>query len=47
MITVTLEIVLDGYEEDLADVLDNLVSEALMSCGIYPSSVLIDRVEED
>lgn len=45
MTTVRLEIELDGDYEDLADILDEKVCEALHTIGIYPSSVITDEIE--
>ena len=47
MITVTVQIVLEGAVEDLAYVMDDLVCEGLNALQVYPSSVLIDGVEEE
>lgn len=47
MITVMLQIELEGECEDLADTLDCLVCECLNNLDIYPISVLIDSVEEN
>lgn len=47
MVTVRLEVVLEGEYEDLAERLDGLVVYGLQRLNIFPSSVLIEDVEED
>lgn len=47
MTTVTLQIVLEGEIEDQVDMFDDIVCDALNKLGIYPSSVLIDCIEEE